>query len=35
VRSYLDGGSKDKKMLDIGCGTGGLPIGLYDDFDSI
>ncbi len=35
VRSYLDGVSKDKKMLDIGCGTGGLPIGLYEDFDSI
>ncbi len=35
VRSYLDGVSKDKRMLDIGCGTGGLPIGLYEDFDSI
>lgn len=35
VRSYLDGAIKNKKLLDIGCGTGGLPIGLYNDFETI
>lgn len=35
VRSYLNGDIKGKKLLDIGCGTGGLPIGLYNDFETI
>ncbi len=35
VISYLDKDAKNKNLLDIGCGTGLLSIGLSDHFDSI
>ncbi len=35
VTNSIDENSNYKNMLDIGCGTGGLPIGLYNYFDVI
>lgn len=35
VTSYLNQGDSVGSMLDIGCGTGGLPIGLHNYFDML
>ncbi len=35
VTNSIDEHNNYKNMLDIGCGTGGLPIGLYSYFDVI